>query len=322
MSGASSSSSTAATSSSLYCCSYQTKVCGYCCCPSKLSCCSTRLAIHLHNAASVCDHCAGADFLRGVEVYRETVLEVVGDKPQKVEWPGYGFFIEVPEGAVPPGVTASVGVKVILAGQFKFPENSQLISAIYWVSSSVEFVKEVAVNIQHCAVICSEDQCSQFKFIIAKCSQKELPYKFREREGLFSSHTQYGAIKLKQFSLLGETAPEGTDTLCTAFMFYKQRLASPLTVDFHFVIVRDLEPNLQVCTIYNTIYCSSHSFSSQEVKQQYEKWSPDCTKLTIRFDDDPSPVIELDQQEQEVGPWTILPLASPPQVIALLWYTI
>ena len=201
----------------------------------------------MHNAASVCD-CAGADFLRGVEVYRETVLEVVGDKPQKVEWPGYGFFIEVPEGAVPPGVTASVGVKVILAGQFKFPENSQLISAIYWVSSSVEFVKEVAVNIQHCAVIRSEDQCSQFKFIIAKCSQKELPYKFREREGLFSSHTQYGAIKLKQFSLLGETAPEGTDTLCTAFMFYKQRLASPLTVDFHFVIVRDLEPNLQVCT--------------------------------------------------------------------------
>ena len=79
---------------------------------------------------------------------------------------------------------------------------------------------------------------------LAKCSQKELPYNFRVREGLFSSHTQYGAIKLKQFSLLGETAPEGTVTLCTAFMFYKQRLASPLTVDFHFVTVRNLEPNL------------------------------------------------------------------------------
>ena len=47
-------------------------------------------------------------------MYRETVLEVVGDKPQKVEWPGYGFFIEIPDGAVPPGVTVSVGVKVIL----------------------------------------------------------------------------------------------------------------------------------------------------------------------------------------------------------------
>ena len=100
------------------------------------------------------------DFLRGVEVCGETVLEVVGDKPQKVEWPGYGFYIEVPEGALPPGVTASVGVKVILAGQFKLPENRQLISAIYWVSSSEMFLEKVAVNIQHCAFIRSEEQCS------------------------------------------------------------------------------------------------------------------------------------------------------------------
>ena len=54
----------------------------------------------------------------------------------------------------------------------------------------------------------------------------------------------------------------------------------------------------------------------QEVKQQYEKWSADTTTLEIRCDDDPSPVIELDQQEQEVGPWSILPLAPPPQVTA------
>ena len=206
------------------------------------------LQVSYTNASpSVCDCACGADFLRGVEVYRETVLEVVGEKPQKVEWPGYGFFIEIPEGAVPPGVTVSVGVKVILAGQFKFPENRQLISAIYWVSSSIEFIKEVSVNIQHCAVVRSEDQCSQFKFIIAKCSQSQLPYRFREREGLFSSHTQYGAIKLKQFSLIGETAPEDTDSLCTGFMFYKQQMPSPLTVDFHLVVVRDLEANLQVC---------------------------------------------------------------------------
>ena len=65
-----------------------------------------------------------------------------------------------------------------------------------------------------------------------------------------------------------------------------------------------------------------HCTLMQEVKQEYEKWSPDCTKLSIRFDDNPSPVIELDQQEQEVGPWTILPLASPPQVIAMLLYKV
>ena len=57
------------------------------------------------------------------------MLEVVGDKPQKLEWPGY---IDFPDGALAPsGVTASVAVKVILGGQFTLPdENSQLISAI------------------------------------------------------------------------------------------------------------------------------------------------------------------------------------------------
>ena len=69
-------------------------------------------------------------------------------------------------------MTASVAVKVILGGQFQFPENRLLISALYWVSSSELFLKEVAVNIQHCAVIKNEEQCSTLKFIIAKCSQE------------------------------------------------------------------------------------------------------------------------------------------------------
>ena len=52
----------------------------------------------------------------------------------------------------------------------------------------------------------------------------------------------------------------------------------------------------------------------QEVKHQYEMWRADSTTLEICFDDDPSPVIELDQQEQEVGCWKILPLSSSPKV--------
>ena len=52
----------------------------------------------------------------------------------------------------------------------------------------------------------------------------------------------------------------------------------------------------------------------QEVKHQYEMWRADCTTLEICFDDDPSPVIELDQQEQKVGCWKILPLSSSPKV--------
>ena len=187
------------------------------------------------------------DFLRGAEVYEETVLEVVGDKSQKLEWPGYGFYIEVPDGALAPGVTSSVAVKVILGGQFKLPENSQLISAIYWITSSEVFLKEVAVNIQHYAVISSEDQYSKFKFIVANCSQGVLPYTFKEKEGLFNAHTQYGAIKVKHFSIFAQTGPAGTNLRTTSLKFYKPRPNThTLCVDFDFVVLYNHEPFLKV----------------------------------------------------------------------------
>ena len=170
----------------------------------------------------------------------------MGDKPQKVEWPGYGFYIDVPEGALPPGVTASVGLKVILTGQFKLPENRQLISAFYWVSSSEVFLKKVAVNIQHCAVIENEKQCLDFRFIIAKCSQKELPYTFKEFEGLFNPYTQYATIKLKQFSILSIVAHYFTKIRCAAFMYYKQQTAILANADFRFVLVREFPLQIQV----------------------------------------------------------------------------
>ena len=183
-------------------------------------------------------------YLRGVEICGETVLEVVGDKPQKLEWPGYGFYIEVPEGALLPGVTASVGVKVVLGGQFELPKNRKMISAIYWVSSSEVFRKEVAVNIQHCAIITSEEQCSEFKFVIAKCSQEKLPYKFKERQGLFNQHTRYAAIKLKQFSIIGGNGPKNTELQYIGLSLYKP--IGVRRVNLIFVVVHNLEPDLKV----------------------------------------------------------------------------
>ena len=186
-----------------------------------------------------------AGSLRGVQVCAETVLEVVGDKSQKLSWPGYGFYLEVPDGALPHGVTASVGVKVILAGQFQLPANRELISALYWISTRHEFLKEVTVYIQHCAVIRSEEDCLKFKFILAKCSQKELPYTFKEKEGVFNTHTQFATIKLRQFSIVGGTAPAGTYTHCLGLKFYKP-IPHSANVEFKFVIVHNLEPFLEV----------------------------------------------------------------------------
>ena len=190
-------------------------------------------------------------YLRGVEVYKETLLEVVGDKPQKLEWSGCGFYIEVPEGALPPDVTASVAIKVILAGQFELPKDSQLISAIYWISSSEVFLKEVAVNIQHCAAIASKEQCSVFKFVVARCSQEVLPYKFREKAGLFNVNTQYATIKVKHFSFFGIIGPWSAELHYMSLKFYRP-IPSTKKVDYVFALVRNQNLHVEVYSCSST----------------------------------------------------------------------
>ena len=147
--------------------------------------------------------------------------------------------------------TSTVVVRegALLAGQFKPPENRQLISAFYWVSSSQVFLKDVAVNIQHCAEIENEEQCLDFRFIIARCSQKELPYRFKEFEGLFSPYTQYASIdnlNLESSIVLGISAPHHTKIRCVAFMYYKQQTDTPGNVEFHFVLVKELPSVIEV----------------------------------------------------------------------------
>ena len=53
------------------------------------------------------------------EVLAETVIEVTGDGHQSLSWPGHGFRLTVPAGAVPMGTTISLAVKSILTGDFE-----------------------------------------------------------------------------------------------------------------------------------------------------------------------------------------------------------
>ena len=141
-----------------------------------------------------------SEYLQGVEVCGQRLFEITGSKQQKVSWESHGFHLTIPEGAVPTGVTVSVAVKAIVAGHFKLPENAQLVSAIYWVSASEMFLKEVSVHMEHCAKITSEDEASSYKIIVGKCSQESLPYTFQIRDGVFPPKSQLATVFVRQFS--------------------------------------------------------------------------------------------------------------------------
>ena len=104
--------------------------------------------------------------------------------------------------AVPSGVTVNVAVKAILAGQFKLPQDAQLVPSIYLVSASKMFLKRVSVHIEHCARITSKEEESNYKMIVGNCSQESLPYTFQIRDGIFSQESQLATISVKQFSFI------------------------------------------------------------------------------------------------------------------------
>ena len=111
------------------------------------------------------------------------------------------------ENVLPPAVDeCRVHVKASLSGQFDFPKDAELVSGLYWLSSRHVFTRPVTVEIQHCAQEDAQHQ-SRLTYIVARCSQEELPYQFKSLEGgVFSPSSQYGTINLTHFSGLAVTS--------------------------------------------------------------------------------------------------------------------
>ena len=140
----------------------------------------------------------------GFEPFAVTEYSIVGSSAQTFEWKRCGLKLHVPEGALPEEEGCRIEIKACMSGQFEFPVDSELVSYIYWLSCPRKFLKPVTLEIQHCASIQDVSQYSSLQFVIAKCSQPELPYKFRALDrGAFSPHSSFGSIEISQFSLVG-----------------------------------------------------------------------------------------------------------------------
>ena len=121
---------------------------------------------------------------------------------QDFERKNFGYKIHFPDSALPPEVDeCQVHVESSLCGQFQFPENTELISGVYWITTDQEFTKPVTVEFQHCA---KPQHVENLTFVVAKHTPEDLPYKFNIVDGgLFSLGTQYGSICLTHFCGFG-----------------------------------------------------------------------------------------------------------------------
>ena len=188
-----------------------------------------------------------------MDVIGETSVSVTNEA-QTFHWAGYGLKLHIPPASLPAGVgQSSIDIKASLAGQFKFPENTTLVSAVYWLHSPVEFSQPIAVEIQHCATPSGDPSLT-----FSRASQGEPPYKFTALEGgLFPTDSCYACIYLNRFSLVAIlqklwsllTSRQPERQYC-AHVYYTRETES--TWRAHFVVTHNLEASVTVSGI-NTL---------------------------------------------------------------------
>ena len=181
-----------------------------------------------------------------MEVIAETDF-VVSTKGGSFEWKGYGLRLSVSEDSLPTGMEeCRINIKASLSGPFQLPEDSDLLSPVFWISALCKFEKPVTLEIQHCA---SRVKASfaDLNFISTKCSQRDLPYTFKQLDGgKFHADSSYGSIQLRHFSGAGIAGRKGTPRAYCAQIYYTiKEEASDWR--FYFFITKDLDTLKTVC---------------------------------------------------------------------------
>ena len=129
---------------------------------------------------------------------------IQGDSPQHLNWEDYGLRITVPQGTLSPTETCGIAVTALVGGQFLLPEGTQLISAVYAISTHKSLLKPLRLELQHCVNLKSQAQANCLKFVRASLSAETLPYQFSlVAGGEFSVGSSYGSITKDHFCLMG-----------------------------------------------------------------------------------------------------------------------
>ena len=172
---------------------------------------------------------------------------IVSTKGDFFEWEGYGLRLSISEDSLPTGMDeCRINIKASLSGPFELPKDSDLLSPVFWFSALCKFKKPVTLEIQHCACR-DEASFSDLNFISANCSQKKLPYIFKQLDGgMFPADNSYGSIQLHHFSGVGIIGRKKTPRAYCAQIYYTiKEEASDWRV--YFIITKDLDAIKTVC---------------------------------------------------------------------------
>ena len=127
-------------------------------------------------------------------IYYETHSINTSEVTQVIDLTHVGIKLYVPSNTVKQRTTTTVGVAN--TGSFVFPENMVLVSAIYYVTTSVP----VTAEIEHCVAPDDKRQSSKLTFAVADRGQMP-PYNYKKiSNGYFAPEKSSGQIELTNSS--------------------------------------------------------------------------------------------------------------------------
>ena len=175
------------------------------------------------------------------------------------EWKGYGLKFHIPENVLPPKVDRStLTIRALLPGQFELPPEYILCSAVYQIKAPVKFARPVTLEIQYCSSSENSDT-TDLCFVVAHTATSKPPYRFEKQEGGIFSNNSYGIISLDHFCYIGIIVRWLRSLFSTRSLLqycgqlYRICQQNPADWGLHFVITRDLDPEITVCSFRITL---------------------------------------------------------------------
>ena len=87
--------------------------------------------------------------------------------------------ISGPQGTLSLTDTCEVSMAALIGGQLQVPEETEFISALYYINVCKPLLKSIKLEIQHCAHLVTKDLTSCLSFATASIQQSTtLPYMF------------------------------------------------------------------------------------------------------------------------------------------------
>ena len=136
-----------------------------------------------------------ADLTHKGVVVEEQLFLAKGGNQQYYEWEECGLFLYIPENAISPLSSCEVRVSALAGGDFIFPDDYQLVSAVYAVTFSHSLQHPIAIELQHCVDLQTHKHVDLMSFAVALPLPIPGSYKFNPIGGRFNVGDRFGSIE-------------------------------------------------------------------------------------------------------------------------------